>query len=72
MKERRIEHRHILQVLESPTETAEVRFSRKASFGNVNGRHLLVIYQISASLTEVITAFWIDEEGLRKYGFTRV
>jgi len=29
MKEHRFEHRHILEVLGSPTETVEVRFSRK-------------------------------------------
>ena len=72
MKERRIERSHIEQVLASPTETIEVRFSRRGSFGNVNGRRLLVIYEISADEVEVVTAFWINEDGLKKYGFTRV
>jgi hypothetical protein len=72
MKERQIERSHVEQVLASSTETIEVRFSRRASFGNVNGRRLLVIYQINADEVEVITAFWINEDGLRKYGFTRV
>jgi hypothetical protein len=72
MKERRIEHRHVEYVLASPAETVDVRFSRQASFGNIYGRRLLVIYQVSASMIEVVTAFWINEEGLRKYGFTRI
>jgi hypothetical protein len=71
MKERQIEQSHIEQVLASPTETIEVRFSRQASFRNINGRRLRVIYQINAEV-EVVTAFWINEDGLRKYGFTRV
>jgi len=48
MKERQIKHNHVEQVLASPTETIGVRFSRQASFGNVNGRRLLIIYQINA------------------------
>jgi hypothetical protein len=72
MKERQVEQSHVDQVLASPTETIEVRFSRRASFGNVNGRRLLVIYEINADEVEVVTAFWINEDGLRKYGFTRV
>ena len=72
MKERQIQQSHIEQVLASPTETVEVRFSRRASFGNVNGRRLLVISQINADEVEVVTAFWINEDGLRKYGFTRI
>jgi hypothetical protein len=72
MKERQIEQSQIEQVLASPTETIEVRFSRRASVGNVNGRRLLVIYQINVDEVEVVTAFWINEDGLRKYGFTRV
>ena len=72
MRERNIEERHVERVIASPTETVEVRFSRQASFGNVNGHRLLVIYQVSGSITEVITTFWINEEGLRKYGFTRI
>jgi hypothetical protein len=72
IKERQIEQGDIEQVLTSPVETIEVRFSRRASFGNVNGRRLLVVYQISGDLIEVITALWINEEGLRRYGFTRI
>jgi len=72
MKERQIEQSHIQQVLASPTETIDVRFSRRATFGNVNGRRLPVIYEINAGEVEVVTAFWINEDGLRKYGFTRV
>jgi len=72
MKEREIKQRQVEKVVASPAETVEVRFSRHASFGNVNGRRLLVIYQVNGSMAEVITAFWINEEGLRKYGFTRI
>jgi hypothetical protein len=32
---------------------------------------LLVTYQIDADEVEVVTAYWINEDGLRKYGFTR-
>jgi len=72
MKERKIEPWQLEQVFSSPTETIEVRFSRQASFGNINGRPLLVIYEVTDSTAEVITALWISEEGLRKYGFTRI
>jgi len=72
MKERNIEERQVERVIASPTETVEVRFSRQACFGNVNGRRLLIIYQVSGTMTEVVTTFWINEEGLRKYGFTRI
>jgi hypothetical protein len=72
MKERKIDQRQVERVLASPSETVEVRFSRQASFGNINGRRLLVIYQVDGSVAEVVTTFWIDEEGLRKYGFTRI
>ena len=57
MKERQIKQSHIEQVLASPTQTIDVRFSRRASFGNVNGRRLLVIYEINANEVEVVTAF---------------
>lgn len=72
MKERNIEKRHVERVIASPRETVEVRFSRLAFFGNINGRRLIVIYQVGETMTEVVTTFWINEEGLRKYGFARI
>jgi len=71
-KEREIMREHVERVLASPVETIEVRFMRRATFANVNGRHLLVVYQADADELEVITAFWINQEGLRRYGFTRI
>jgi len=53
-------------------KTIEVRFGRKAAFGNLNGRDLLVVYQTRNGHIEVITTFWIDKDGLRKYGFSRI
>jgi len=72
MKERKIKQSQVEQVLASPSETMEVRFSRHASFANINGQPLLVIYQLNGSMAEVVTTFWINDEGLRKYGFTRI
>jgi len=72
MAERGITHENVERVLTSQLETVEVRFGRKATFGNVNGRDLLVVYQSRNGDIEVITTFWIDKDGLRKYGFTRI
>ncbi len=72
MQERKIRSEHVEIVLSSPIETVEVRFSRLAAFGKVNGRYLVVIYQTRGEELEVITAFWIDKEGLRRFGFTRI
>jgi len=72
MAERRITRENVERVLASRVETIEVRFGRKAAFGNVNGRDLLVVYQTKNGDIEVITTFWIDKDGLRKYGFTGI
>lgn len=72
MAERRITRENVERVLSSQVETIDVRFGRKAAFGNVNGRDLLVVYQARNGDIEVITTFWIDKDGLRKYGFTRI
>jgi len=72
MAERGITRENVERVLASQVETIEVRFGRKAAFGNVNGRDLLVVYQTRNRDNEVITTFWIDKDGLRKYGFSRI
>jgi len=72
MAERGITRENVERVLASQVETIEVRFGRKAAFGNVNGRDLLVVYQARNGDIEVITTFWIDKDGLRKYGFTGI
>jgi hypothetical protein len=72
MKEREITRYQVERVLTSPSETIEVRFGRRAAFGNINGRHLLVVYETRNGQKDVITAFWITPEGLRRYGFLRI
>lgn len=72
MKERGITRHQVERVLTSPIETVQVRFGRRAAFGNINGRLLLLVYEISNGEKEVITTFWTTAEGLRRYGFLRI
>jgi hypothetical protein len=72
LRERGISVDHIEAVVKKPVQNVDVRFGRRAVFGNVNRRHLLVIYQTNNSEVEVVTALWIRTEDLRKYGFSRI
>ena len=72
MAEPGINHENVERVLASQVETIEVRFGTKAAFRNANGQDLLVVYQTRNGDIEVITTFWIDKDGLRKYGFSRI
>jgi hypothetical protein len=59
-------------VLASPIETVEVRFLGRASLEMLMGDGCPLFYQINADEVDVVTAFCINEDGLRKYGFTRI
>ena len=72
MQERGVTSLDVERVLVFPVETVGVRFERRAAFGNINGRQLLVVYEMHDHDVEVVTTFWISPEGLRRYGFTRI
>ncbi len=72
MQERGVTSLDIERVLVFPVGTVRVRFGRQAAFGNINGRQLLVVYDIRDHDVEVVTTFWINREGLKRYGFTRI
>ena len=72
MKERGIAGEHVERVLASPDEMLEVRFGGRSTFGNIDGWQLLLVYETKNDDVEVVTAFWIDTEGLKRYGFLRI
>ena len=60
------------EVLRNPTETINVKFGRKASYRQYNDKFIVVIFEEHDDEIVVVTVLRVDEERLRRYGFSRV
>ena len=71
-KERSIELKQIKEVLKNPTETIDVKFGRKASYRRYDDKFIVVIFEERDDEIVVVTVLKVDEERLKRYGFSRV
>ncbi len=71
-KERSIDLKRIEEVLRNPTETIDVKYGRKASYKQYDDKFIVVIFEEHDDEIVVVTVLGVDEERLRRYGFSRV
>ncbi len=71
-KERSIDLKQIEEVLRNPTETIDVKYGRKASYKQYDDKFIVVIFEEHDDEIVVVTVLGVDEERLKRYGFSRV
>jgi len=62
----------ISQVLSRPAETIPTRANRRASYGHIRGRYIVVIHEKLDNEDVVITAMTVDRRRLIRFGFTQI
>ncbi len=72
IKERVVDIELIEQVIKEPLEVIDVKFGRKAAYRELNGYHLVVIFEEQKDEIVVVTVLKVDDVRLNRYGFSRI
>ncbi len=72
IKERDVDPELVEQVIKKPLEVMDVKFGRKAAYRELNGYHLVVIFEKQKDEIVVVTVLKVDDVRLNRYGFSRI
>ncbi len=72
LEEREIDIELIEQVIKEPFEVIDVKFGRKATYRELKGYYLVVIFEEQKDEIVVVTVLKVDDVRLNRYGFSRI